>query len=93
MPWSDSYYDPPCDECEKCLEAGFEECQCLSGDGYDPLDDPNLLEDDYDGMTIEQIREVDDLVRGSCSLCGDLGVPFDSSYCRDCEKEVHNESQ
>lgn len=92
MPWSDSYYDPPCDECEKCMEAGFEECQCPQDDGYDPLDDPKMFQDDNDGMTLEQTLEVEEWVRNSCSLCGDLCEPIgDDMYCPNCNDEMERE--
>lgn len=34
------YDDPPEDWCEKCEEAGHEECQCYQYDPADPLDNP-----------------------------------------------------
>jgi len=93
MTWSDSYYDPPYDDCEKCMEAGLDDCQCEYVDGYDPLDDPNFsLTDDHDGMTIEEVREVEWMVRNSCSLCGDLcEVKGNSIYCSNCDDEMERE--
>jgi hypothetical protein len=60
------YDDPPEDGCEKCEEAGHDECQCVNYDENDPLDNPavafNLREADG-GLTPEQDREIEEMVR------------------------------
>ena len=45
--------DPPDDGCEKCLEAGLEECQCTQYNPHDPLDNPAVLGREEEGNTYD----------------------------------------
>lgn len=70
-----SYYDPEDEYCERCEEAGLEECECyLDGDPADLLEQSFVgqSQDDYDGLSAEDIALIEHDVRESITMEDDL---------------------
>lgn len=59
------YYGDPEPDCDKCLEAGLDDCACDTYNEHDPLDNPVVLGLPHpdDGLTKEQTREIEEMVR------------------------------